>query len=67
MSKENELVSPQSISAEGPFGGLTKRELFAAMAMVGYLSNSNVPDMSKASNARLCIEQADALLKELNK
>ena len=44
----------------------TKREQFAAMAMQGFLSTSNLtPDMTYfAANA---VEAADALLKELDK
>lgn len=47
---------------------LTKRELFAAMAMQGLLSDYNQHDMTDykdfAHDAVMC---ADALLKELNK
>lgn len=43
--------------------GLSKRELFAAMAMQG-LQSLNIPS---TEIARLAVEQADLLLKELAK
>lgn len=51
-------------------GGLTKRELFAAMAMQGMLSNPAICDMTsgEASQVALWANQcADALLAELAK
>ena len=51
-----------------PINGLTKRELFAAMAMEGNLAslsaNTTYSAEEAASDAVLC---ADALIKELNK
>jgi hypothetical protein len=59
--------------------GLTKREYFAGLAMQGLLANSGgviqANEMSGTgwcngdaeSMAQLCIESADALLKELDK
>jgi len=45
--------------------GLTKRELFAAMAMQGILSNGEIShEVEVAKNALL---YADALINELNK
>lgn len=44
--------------------GLTKREYFAAMAMQGMLA---IDDPPKEVVARFAVEQADALIKELNK
>lgn len=49
--------------------GLTKRELFAAMAMQGLLGNSD-PDISGWGNqevAEVAVNQADALLDALEK
>lgn len=43
--------------------GLTKRELFAALAMVGILAN----DMVWESVPKAAVEHADALLAELDK
>lgn len=56
--------------------GLTKREYFAAMAMQGMLSNSKESDPSsewvlsyatRHEIAKMSVEQADALVAELNK
>ena len=47
--------------------GLTKRELFAAMAMQGYLSNADAwqrGDEKQLANA--CVSNADALLAALD-
>ena len=49
-----------------PGCGLTKRELFAAMAMQGYLSNADAwqrGDEKQLANA--CVSNADALLAAL--
>jgi len=47
--------------------GLSKRELFAAMALQGILSNSNV-DVKKLSDIEIiAIKHADYLIKQLNK
>lgn len=54
-------------------GGLTKREYFAAKAMQGILSNpawaeglsGNIPMPVPQETARLSIELADALIKQL--
>lgn len=46
------------------YGGLTKRELFAAMAMQGLMARPNWPFDSIAGEA---IFVADALIDELNK
>ena len=45
--------------------GLTKRELFAAMALQGYLSDTNVIDAKAA--AEVAVIAADCLIKQLNK
>lgn len=49
--------------------GLTKRELFAAMAMQGFMANekrTNAYDMNTSFYAKKSVEVADALIKELN-
>lgn len=48
-------------------GGLTKRELFAAMAMVGYRANPEHGTSDCSEVARDSIEDADALIAALNK
>lgn len=46
--------------------GLTKRELFAAMAMQGFLANkAHSTHFLPEHDARYCIQIADALLAEL--
>ncbi|MGN6223671.1 hypothetical protein [Pseudoxanthomonas sp.] len=62
------------IPADGVFdsdsAGLTKRELFAAMAMQGIWANSDevlVKEWSTTDIARNAVEAADALLAELAK
>lgn len=50
--------------------GLTKRELFAAMAMQGMLSNPAICDMTSGDASRVALwanQCADALLAELAK
>jgi hypothetical protein len=46
---------------------LTKRELFAAMAMQGYLSNPDQGYREDSDMAKMSISAADALIEELNK
>lgn len=49
-------------------GGLTKRELFAAMAMQGFLSNKgHATHFLPEDDAAYCIRIADALLATLAK
>ena len=47
--------------------GLSKRELFAAMAMQGQLSNPKVQDGTPEGIARWSLAYADALLAELER
>lgn len=49
---------------EGFSDGLTKRELFAAMAMQGYLS---IPQAHLTYDPSYAVKRADELLNELNK
>ena len=60
------LNDGQKTGWEVKFGGLTKREYFAAKAMQGMLSNSQIIDTDNwdwiAENA---VKQADLLLKQL--
>jgi hypothetical protein len=60
----------------GGSGGISKRELFAAMAMQGFLAGmGNLKEISvkgggpvtETAIAQQCVEFADALLKELAK
>jgi hypothetical protein len=47
------------------FGGLTKREYFAGLAL--NLFRERIGDVHSAQIATQCVEMADALLKELEK
>lgn len=47
--------------------GLTKRELFAAMAMQGYCSTRDTFGNTPTELAKMAILNADALINELNK
>lgn len=68
-TKPNELAfasSPTNDSSGSD--GLTKREYFAARAMQGLLSNSMYSyDVTTRSCSKLAVEQADALIAELNR
>lgn len=56
------LNDGQKTGWEVKFGGLTKREYFAAKAMQGLLAGGAIADISKYA-----IEIADSLLNELEK
>lgn len=47
------------------YGGTTKRELFAAMAMQGMLANSDGGDRHQSTIAAYAVSHADALLSAL--
>lgn len=47
------------------YGGLTKREYFAAMALQGMLANKDAADFSKEACAEICIGYTDELLTQL--
>jgi hypothetical protein len=48
--------------------GLTKRDLFAAMAMQGFIANKANPlHFHTTDDAQWCVTMADALLAELEK
>lgn len=51
--------------------GLSKRELFAAMAMQGYMANPHISALrhcaTTAAAAEAAVESADALIAELSK
>lgn len=72
MKNGNEPINPTYLpNKDIDFIGLSKREYFAAMAMQGLLSNSNVlgDHNHDASEwiATHSVKQADALLFELEK
>lgn len=57
---------PDPLHSGGGTGGLTKRELFAAMAMQGFAADPKVAAPA-AGVAQLAVKWADALLTELEK
>lgn len=66
MTKTNDSIYPV-INKDGEFTtGLTKRELFAAMALQGMLANPDLTKTDDVTIAMTCIDAADALIKALN-
>lgn len=77
-TEPNDSIKPKWTRYNGediPEGGLTKREMFAAMAMQGMLANTLVSqsiDMTAPSRfytilSAASVMQADALIEALNK
>ena len=60
------MVCPQTGATQY---GLTKHEYFAALAMQGILANDNIFDITITTEKieKISVEQADALIAELNK
>lgn len=62
---------PQSFAADGPFGGLTIRQYAAIKIMAGIMGSRNAtmdrddPRSFEQMFAQMAVEQADALLAEL--
>lgn len=80
MSNANEPAFPKITTSYGTGTaytdrvGLTKREYFAAMAMQGFITNSQILDECgyrdldpQEACAQIAIKQADALIAELEK
>jgi len=61
----NDAAYPFQVDTGQVTGGITKRELFAAMAMQGILADSNATGEFKKV-ARLAVFHADALIDELS-
>ena len=59
------LKDGQKTGWEVKFGGLTKREYYAGLAMQGLISTINVHEYKDL--AEYCVNAADALLERLNK
>lgn len=65
IAEDSGVVMNQFLDA---FGGLTKREHFAAMAMQGMMANTHaIENLSQNDLAQEAVSMADALLKELEK
>lgn len=71
MTNPNDQAYPGVMKFDGPYvppspePGLTKREYFAAMAMLQEFTD--VRDCHPTLLAKLAVETADALIAELNK
>lgn len=61
MKVEEAVLKPGDVT----IAGLTKRELFAAMALQGLMTSAGRQNYLETS--QLAVKQADALIKELNK
>ncbi len=69
MSQANEPAFPlqdATVSRINASAGLTKRELFAAMAMQGFCANEAYIDTGFVELAAYSVSQADALIRRLN-
>lgn len=66
MTNPDEIAFPVVIPSNELYPGLTKRELFAAMAMQGLCSQESKCYFDGAI-AAYAVEYADALIAELNK
>ena len=66
---KNESIFPKPINNNNQFvhvqGGLTKREIFAAMAMQAHLTGATVYNGKEL--AKMSVKNADTLIKELEK
>jgi hypothetical protein len=74
MQFRNSSSGPVAYEKDGYSGGLTKRELFAGMAMQGIASSTSSLGGSghlfhehESSVAKVAVEYADALITELEK
>lgn len=72
MKNGNKLAFPIELNGFGQYApefheGLTKREDFAARFMAAYRSQSDTLDVKSEEVAKWAIEDADALLKALEK
>ena len=67
MSKRDDggPAFPQSVSADGPYGGLTARDWFAGQALAGLLANATLkPKTTFNEAAAEAFAFADAMLAE---
>ncbi len=67
MTNANDYISPIEIVGEHFYGGLTKREYFAAMAMQGLIANGWTSPDHVDEQSKRAVLSADALINELNK
>lgn len=76
MTNGNDQTHPIAENTLSGYGGLTKREYFAAMALQGICANPEfykiaskrlIPDQMGVFYAEAATQQADLLIDELNK
>lgn len=63
----NDPINQIQENATSTFGGLSKREYFAALAMRSLLSNPANMGNNISEDAAMAVDAADALIEELNK
>jgi len=63
MTNGNDAINN---SEQGPQDGLTKRELFAAMALQGCCANGIIQHYDPEQVAKYSVDYADALITALN-
>lgn len=62
------IVMRPGTDEQESFGGMTKREWFAGMALAGQLAHiDNAPTSDFEGAAKYCVKMVDALLAELEK
>lgn len=62
---DHSLTSDNHLASVWLEGGLTKRELFAALALHSLLSDPHQPNWNKTNYARQAVDYADLLLEAL--
>jgi hypothetical protein len=67
MTEQNAPAYPPYHNPNTHDYGLTKRELFAAMAMQGLMANSDYSGNSVIDISKVSVGMADDLIMELNK
>jgi hypothetical protein len=67
MTNKDDLAYPGNNYNQGNEAGLTKRELFSAMAMQGFNSNPDYSGYDMFEISRFSVKAANLLIEELNK
>ena len=65
----NDPIFPDKTDIAGfhqEWAGLSKRELFAAMAMMGFCSNTGLNNVAYQQISKFAVIHADTLIKELS-
>lgn len=67
MKNSDMPAMPTQVNGGDIYGGLTKREYFAGLAMQGFLSADVNSDWHKDDCVKIAVQHADALLAELER